>query len=106
MQEFITRYQQAFQARQQEGVPPLPLSVDDVKEVVKILLDSSVSNDDKEFAKELLIHRVSPGVDDSTRIKAEFLGSIIDGKQNCSNITQELAAQLLGTMLGGYMCLI
>lgn len=102
MQEFITRYQQAFQARQQEGVPPLPLSVDDVKEVVKILLDSSVSNDDKEFAKELLIHRVSPGVDDSTRIKAEFLGSIIDGKQNCSNITQELAAQLLGTMLGGY----
>ncbi len=101
MQDFITAYNKALQERQQEGIPPLPLTPADTSAVIKILLDSSAPKDQQEIALDLLINRVSPGVDDGAKLKAEFLGDIIDGKK-CATITPELAAKLLGTMLGGY----
>lgn len=102
MQSFITTYQQAFQTRQQEGIPPLPLNANEVKQVVEILLDSQSSQGDKEFAKDLLVNRVSPGVDDGARVKAEFLGEIVKGEKRCEVISAESAITLLGTMFGGY----
>lgn len=101
MQAFITDYNKALQERAQEGVPPLPLTPAQVSEVIKILLDSSASKEQQDFALDLLSNRVSPGVDEGAKLKAEFLGEIIAGK-SCKSISPDLAAKLLGTMLGGY----
>lgn len=99
--QFITTYNQATQERAKEGIPPLPLKPNEVSEVIKILLDSASSKADKDFALDLLTNRVSPGVDEGAKIKAQFLGEIIEGKK-CDSINAELATKLLGTMLGGY----
>ena len=101
-QTFITNYKNAKQERANEGIPPLALNKSAVEEVVQILLDSASSKEEKEFAKDLLINRVSPGVDDGAKVKAEFLGAIVDGSKKCDLISPELAIELLGTMLGGY----
>ena len=101
MQAFITAYKQALEERAKEGIPPLPLTPAQTKEVIAILLDSSASKEQQDFALDLLSNRVSPGVDEGAKLKAEFLGEIIAGKA-CKSIAPELAAKLLGTMLGGY----
>ena len=101
MQAFITAYKQALEERAKEGIPPLPLTPAQTKEVIAILLDSSASKEDQDFALDLLTNRVSPGVDEGAKLKAEFLGEVIAGK-SCKSVSPELAAKLLGTMLGGY----
>lgn len=101
MQAFITAYKQALEERAKEGIPPLPLTPAQTKEVIAILLDSGASKEDQDFALDLLTNRVSPGVDEGAKLKAEFLGEIIAGK-SCKSVSPELAAKLLGTMLGGY----
>uniref|UniRef100_UPI00388E26A7 bifunctional aconitate hydratase 2/2-methylisocitrate dehydratase n=1 Tax=Helicobacter sp. TaxID=218 RepID=UPI00388E26A7 len=101
MQAFITAYKQALEERAKEGIPPLPLTPAQTKEVIAILLDSSASKEDQDFALDLLANRVSPGVDEGAKLKAEFLGEVIAGK-SCKSVSPALAAKLLGTMLGGY----
>lgn len=102
MQGFIDEYKQTQADRQKEGIPSLPLSAEAVKSVVDILLDETASQTDKDFVKELLIHRVSPGVDDGAKVKAEFLGKIAQNELCCSKFTPLEAIKYLGTMLGGY----
>ena len=51
---------------------------------------------------ELITHRVPAGVDDAARVKASYLAAVAHGTEACSLISREMAAQLLGTMLGGY----
>lgn len=100
MQAFITAYKQALEERAKEGIPPLPLTPAQTKEVIAILLDCA-SKEDQDFALDLLTNRVSPGVDEGAKLKAEFLGEVIAGK-SCKSVSPALAAKLLGTMLGGY----
>ncbi len=50
----------------------------------------------------MLSNRVSPGVDEAAKVKAEFLDSIAEGKVSVEGISKTHAIQLLGTMLGGY----
>ncbi|PAF48551.1 bifunctional aconitate hydratase 2/2-methylisocitrate dehydratase [Helicobacter sp. 12S02634-8] len=102
MQEFISEYKRVQETRKQEGVPPLPLNASQVQEVIKILTDTACSKSDREFAKELLIHRVSPGVDEGAKVKAEFLGKISQGELKCADFSALEAIKYLGTMLGGY----
>lgn len=102
MQKFISDYKQAQELRQKEGIPPLPLSAEMVSEVVKILLNDSASKEDKDFVKELLIHRVSPGVDEGAKVKADFFGKVSKGEIKCGDFTPLEAIRYLGTMLGGY----
>lgn len=98
MQNFLTQYQKHVEERAKEGIPPLPLSPAEMHSILEILENGK----EKEFAKELLIHRVNPGVDDAAKIKAEFLGKIALKQKNISNITPIEATKYLGTMLGGY----
>lgn len=100
MSNFISQYKANEAERAKEGIPPLALNANDVKEVVAILESSDEAN--KAFAKDLLTNRVSPGVDDGAKIKAEFLGDLVNGSKKCSVLSAEEAAKLLGTMLGGY----
>ena len=46
--------------------------------------------------------RIVPGVDDSSKLKANFLYDVATRKINTPIITPERAVYLLGTMQGGY----
>lgn len=95
---FKEEYEKRCSIREKEGIPPLPLSVNDVNDVINLLKNDN----DVDFAKYLLINRVSPGVDDSAKIKAKFLSDILDGNITINSISKLEAIEILGTMIGGY----
>ena len=95
---FKDNYAKQIELRARENVPPLPLNTDDTKSVIELLK----KNQDVTFAKDLLFNRISPGVDDSAKIKAEFLGDILKDKINIESICKKEAIKILGTMVGGY----
>lgn len=98
--QFITQYNNQLKEREIEGIPPLALNTAETQQVIEILKSSDETH--KTFCKDLLANRINPGVDDSAKLKAEFLGAIALGKTQCSIITPLEAVELLGTMLGGY----
>ncbi|STQ86029.1 bifunctional aconitate hydratase 2/2-methylisocitrate dehydratase [Helicobacter muridarum] len=100
LSNFIEKYNNLVKERKQQGVPPLALNVDQTKELIEIL--SNKSSGDRTFCKELLVNRISPGVDDSAKLKAEFLGKIVSGDLKSIDFTPSEAVKILGTMLGGY----
>ncbi len=96
--DFISEYNKKINQRATENVPPLPLNTTDTKSVIELLKE----NKEVAFAKDLLFNRVSPGVDDSAKIKAEFLGQIANNKLQVESISRTEAIKMLGTMVGGY----
>jgi aconitate hydratase 2/2-methylisocitrate dehydratase len=50
----------------------------------------------------LIKDRVSPGVDPSAKVKAEFLAGVVAGKTKSPLITPVDAIRMLGTMIGGF----
>lgn len=100
LSNFIEKYNNFVKEREQQGIPPLALNVEQTKQLIEIL--SSNSSGDRVFCKELLINRVSPGVDDSAKLKAEFLGKIVTEDVKTNDFTPSEAVKILGTMLGGY----
>ena len=100
MENFVKEYENNVAERSKEGVPPLALNIAQTKQVIEILKGSDETN--KAFCKDLLANRINPGVDDSAKLKAEFLGNIANGTEKCSVISSIEATKLLGTMLGGY----
>ncbi|WP_104746444.1 bifunctional aconitate hydratase 2/2-methylisocitrate dehydratase [Helicobacter bilis] len=100
MENFVKEYENNVAERSKEGVPPLALNIAQTKQVIGILKGSNETN--KAFCKDLLANRINPGVDDSAKLKAEFLGNIANGTEKCSVINSIEATKLLGTMLGGY----
>lgn len=101
-EQFIKEYQAHKSERAAQGVPPLALDVAQTQCVIDMCKDSSVSAKDKEFAKELLVHRVNPGVDASAQLKAAFLGEILLNNKQDWGFSPTEAVKYLGTMLGGY----
>lgn len=100
MENFVKEYENNVAERSKEGVPPLALNITQTKQVIEILKGSDETN--KAFCKDLLANRINPGVDDSAKLKAEFLGNIANGTEKRSVISSIEATKLLGTMLGGY----
>ncbi len=82
------------------GIPPLPLSAEQVAELVEQLKTTS-AGDGAEMV-ELLTQRVPAGVDDAAKVKASYLAAVAHGTEKCALISREKATELLGTMLGGY----
>lgn len=99
--QFIEEYNKLKAEREEQGIPPLPLNVKQTQYTIDICKSSNASAEQKAFAKELLIHRVNPGVDDAAKLKAEFFAEILkSGKEQV--FTPLEAIKYLGTMLGGY----
>lgn len=86
--------------RAAQGIPPLPLTADQVGDLVELMKAPPAGED--AFLKDLLTNRVPPGVDDAAYVKAAFLADITKGKASSPLIDAEEAVRLLGTMLGGY----
>ncbi len=86
--------------RAEQGIPPLPLSADQVSELIELLKNPPAGEGD--FLLDLMTNRVPPGVDDAAYVKAAFLADIANGKTTLELIDKARAIALLGTMLGGY----
>ncbi|APG25377.1 bifunctional aconitate hydratase 2/2-methylisocitrate dehydratase [Syntrophotalea acetylenica] len=82
------------------GIPPLPLDVPQTQELCRLLTAPPAGRE--ALLVDLLENRISPGVDPSAQVKAEFLGRILGGVASSPLIGREDAIRLLGAMLGGY----
>src|SRR5690606_11257362 len=96
----IEQYEIAAQERLAQGIPPLPLTAAQVKELVLLLKSPPPGRE--EFLMHLLTERVPAGVDDAAYVKAGFLTAIIEGRDSCPLISKQRAVEILGTMLGGF----
>nr|MBA3848330.1 bifunctional aconitate hydratase 2/2-methylisocitrate dehydratase [Planctomycetota bacterium] len=96
----LEAYRAHVAERAKQGIPPLPLTAEQTKELCALLEKPPAG--EEAFLKELLTDRVSPGVDPAAKVKATWLGSIADGTTASPVIKREEAIALLGTMLGGY----
>ena len=96
----LEAYRKHVEERAADGIPPKPLSAEQVAELVELLKNPPAG--EGEFLLELLSDRVPPGVDEAAYVKAGFLSAIVEGEAECSLITKDAAIQLLGNMHGGY----
>ncbi len=82
------------------GIPPKPLTSDQVAELVELLKNPPPGED--ETLIELISNRVPPGVDEAAYVKAAFLSAIAKDEAKSTLISKEHAVKLLGNMHGGY----
>jgi len=82
------------------GIPPLPINIQQAKELVELLKNPPAG--EEATLVELITHRVPAGVDEAAKVKAEFLAAVAKGEQACPLISRAKATELLGTMVGGY----
>ena len=96
----LEAYRQHVAERAALGIPPLPLSAQQTESLVALLRNPPKG--EEQTLVELITYRVPAGVDDAAKIKAEYLDLVAKGTETCSLISREKAAELLGTMLGGF----
>ncbi|CUS47330.1 MAG: bifunctional aconitate hydratase 2 / 2-methylisocitrate dehydratase AcnB [Idiomarinaceae bacterium HL-53] len=96
----LEQYRAHVAERAAEGIPPKPLSPEQVSELVELLKNPPAG--EEAFLVELISERVPPGVDEAAYVKAGFLAAITKGEVNSPVIDKKLAVKLLGNMHGGY----
>ncbi|WP_294345241.1 bifunctional aconitate hydratase 2/2-methylisocitrate dehydratase [Prosthecochloris sp.] len=96
----IQEYRAHTDERAQNGIPPLPLTADQARELIELLQQDPV--EDQDYLLTLFREHVSPGVDDAAFEKAAFLDRVVNGDATCAVISAVDAVNILGTMLGGY----
>ncbi|MBC81536.1 MAG: bifunctional aconitate hydratase 2/2-methylisocitrate dehydratase [Gammaproteobacteria bacterium] len=96
----LGRYREHVAERAAQGVAPKPLSDTEVNDLVELLKVPPAG--EEEFILNLITNRVPAGVDNAAYVKAAFLADIAKGNVTSPLIDRVKAAELLGTMLGGY----
>ncbi|HEY6001721.1 MAG TPA: aconitate hydratase B, partial [Anaeromyxobacter sp.] len=96
----IEAYLKAAAERKELGVPPKPLDPEQTQELVKLL--QKPPKGQEQLLLDLIVNRVSPGVDPAAEVKAAFLAEIVKGTKKSPLVSKEEAIHLLGTMGGGY----
>ncbi len=96
----IEAYLRHQEERNAQGIPALPLTAEQARELVALLQNPPKGQE--ELILHLLKERISPGVDPAAEVKAEFLGKIVKGQATSPLVSKKDAIQILGTMIGGY----
>ncbi|MCL9773413.1 bifunctional aconitate hydratase 2/2-methylisocitrate dehydratase [Vibrio methylphosphonaticus] len=96
----LEAYRKHVAERAAEGVVPRPLDAEQVAGLVELL--KNPPQGEEEIILDLLENRIPPGVDEAAYVKAGFLTAITKGEVESPLVSREKAAQLLGTMQGGY----
>ncbi|WP_027330982.1 bifunctional aconitate hydratase 2/2-methylisocitrate dehydratase [Marinimicrobium agarilyticum] len=96
----LEAYRTHVAERAAEGVPPKPLTAEQVADLVELLKNPPAGEEDT--LVELISHRVPAGVDEAAYVKAAFLSAIVKGEAESPLISKETAVKLLGNMHGGY----
>ena len=100
MEDFISEYKAHTTERSKSNIPPLPLNIEQTEKLIQLI--ASNTKEDIEYLLGLLQNNITPGVDDSAKIKADFLRKIAFAELSVDSISSEDAIRILGTMLGGY----
>ncbi|MBT0328018.1 bifunctional aconitate hydratase 2/2-methylisocitrate dehydratase, partial [Vibrio campbellii] len=79
---------------------PKPLDAEQVAGLVELL--KNPPQGEEAFILDLLENRIPPGVDEAAYVKAGFLTAVAKGEVESPLVSREKAAELLGTMQGGY----
>jgi len=82
------------------GIPPLPLSAEQVSDLCELLKAPPAGQ--AAALLHMLRDRIPPGVDQAAYVKAGFLTAIAQGTANSPLVSSLEAVELLGTMMGGY----
>ncbi len=96
----LEAYRAHVAERAELGIPPKPLSAEQVADLVELIKNPPAGED--AFLLDLLANRVPPGVDEAAYVKAGFLSAIAKGEADCALISKEESVKLLGNMHGGY----
>ncbi|MDO6499688.1 bifunctional aconitate hydratase 2/2-methylisocitrate dehydratase [Photobacterium sanguinicancri] len=96
----LEAYRKHVEERAAEGVVPKPLDAEQVAALVELLKSPPAS--EEAFLLDLLENRIPPGVDEAAYVKAGFLAALTQGEASSPIVSAEKAAELLGTMQGGY----
>jgi len=96
----LKAYAAHVQERASQQLPPLPLTAEQVAQLVELLKNPPAG--EEKLLVDLLENRVPAGVDQAAYVKAAFLSDIAHGKAVSPLVSAETAVALLGTMLGGY----
>lgn len=95
----IEQYRQAEAQRRAMGIPPLPLTQQQVMELTLLLNDH---HEQGEFLVDLLANWVEPGVSKGAQIKSQWLEQVALGRIKAPLVAPETAVAILGQMGGGY----
>jgi len=98
---FRDEYGAHVKEREAQGLVPKALDAKFASGLVEELTKTP-SEDPPEFLMDLLKNRVPPGVDEAAYVKASFLTAVLKGETTSPLVDRALAAELLGTMQGGY----
>ncbi len=96
----LDAYRKHIAERAADGLPPLPLSAEQTMAVAELLQNPPAG--EEQVLVDLITNQVPPGVDDASKVKADFLAGVAKGTVNCGLIDKKEAVKLLGTMMGGY----
>ncbi|GLQ71608.1 bifunctional aconitate hydratase 2/2-methylisocitrate dehydratase [Vibrio penaeicida] len=96
----LEAYRKHVEERAAEGVVPRPLDAEQVAGLVELLKNPPAG--EEAFLIDLLENRIPPGVDEAAYVKAGFLTAITKSEVTSPLVSREKAAELLGTMQGGY----
>ncbi|MEH6531069.1 MAG: bifunctional aconitate hydratase 2/2-methylisocitrate dehydratase [Photobacterium frigidiphilum] len=96
----LEAYRKHVEERAAEGVVAQPLNAEQVAALVELL--KTPPTGEESVLLELLENRIPPGVDEAAYVKAGFLAAITTGDATSPIVSKEKAAELLGTMQGGY----
>ncbi|MHB8920878.1 MAG: bifunctional aconitate hydratase 2/2-methylisocitrate dehydratase [Halothiobacillus sp.] len=97
----LEAYLRQQQEREQQGVPPKALTVEQTASLIE-LIKIPPTGEDGDFLLYLLTECVPPGVDQAAYVKAAFLTDVAQGKATSPLIDRVQAVEWLGTMIGGY----
>ena len=95
----LESYKKAGEERQQKGLPPLPLTPDQVAAVTELLMKD---HGESAFLLELLAQRVEPGVSKAAEVKAAWLEQVARGDVVVRQLSVDTAVDMLASMEGGY----
>ena len=98
--EFMLEYTQHTKERASLGIPPKPLTANQVSCLLK-LLEKPAPGEETRLC-ELLINCVPPGVDEAAYVKAAWLAAVGRGTSSSPVVSRQEAVRILGTMQGGY----
>jgi aconitate hydratase 2/2-methylisocitrate dehydratase len=96
----LEAYRKHVAERAALGIPPKPLSPEQVAQLVELL--KTPPKGEEQILVELIANRVPPGVDEAAYVKAGFLTALVKGQATSPLIDKKHAIQLLGNMHGGY----
>ena len=97
---FTKTLKKSINNRIEKNIDPEILNYEEVEKLCIQL--KNPNNDDKEFLLYQFENRILPGVDDTSKLKANFLLDICKHDIYSPLITPAHAIKLLGTMQGGY----